>query len=101
MAIEKVFVASGLEGETLIVDGPRKALKDQKCLLYLIIQANDHGRTVYYGDAAEIRVHDRRIHLQPFPDKKGWEPRWFKIEPVMYHVDGHGHDPASPGFLWY
>lgn len=102
ITLEKVFIASQVN-ESIVVDTLAKNIvKDDKCFLYLVIKAKEGNRTIYFSEAQKIKIGG----LEIIPKKPGeyvgsLEIAWYKIEPEMYHLDGHGHDPANPEFLWY
>ncbi len=61
-------------------------LQNQPLQLVALAQGRDSNGTRFVGQPSSL---------------KGWGIRWYKVEPLMYHEDQKGHDPANPNFLWY
>lgn len=85
VAVEEVFITLRKPGEARELTHRATTTLGDPLRLQLVIKTKDSPR----GQMLEsLPGHDAKI-------------RWYKVEPLMYHVDGRGHDPANPDFLWY
>ncbi|MDD5132449.1 MAG: hypothetical protein PHH44_07310 [bacterium] len=102
LSLEKVFIASQVN-ESIVADTLAKNIvKDNKCFLYLVIKAKKDNKTIYFSEAQKIKIGGLEIIPEkPEGNFQHLDISWYKVEPKMYHLDGHGHDPANPGFIWY
>jgi len=67
----------------------------------VILRASEGKRHHYFGAVASLRLGDRVFPVLPYPEGSNIRIRWAKVEPIMLHADGNGHDPVNPDFLWY
>lgn len=102
LSLEKVFIASQVN-ESIVADTLAKNIvKDDKCFLYLVIKAKEGNKTIYFSEAQKIKIGGLEIIPEkPEDNFQHLDISWYKVEPKMYHLDGHGHDPANPEFIWY
>lgn len=96
---ENMFLVSQSREENVPRPGARLVVRGAPVDVFAILQANDNGRRLYYGKASRIRVGTTQQPVHPIPGT--FKLEWFKVEPVMMHSVGEGHDPANPDFLWY
>ncbi|MDD5492496.1 MAG: hypothetical protein PHV60_07445 [bacterium] len=102
ITLEKVFIVSRVNEKVIADISAKNIMREDSCLLYLVIKAREDNKTVYFSEAQKIKVGS----LEIIPKKPVEYPglvtiNWYKIEPEMYHVTGPGNDPVNPWFLWY
>lgn len=102
ISLEKVFIVSKVNLQTVADISAKNIEKEDECFLYLVVKAKEGNKSIYFSDAEKIKVGDREICTRKSDEFVGeFEINWFKVEPEMYHLNGRGHDPANPDFMWY
>jgi len=101
LELQKAFIVHFTSTSAIAETGTAEMILGEPRSFGLILQAMQSGQTRFFGPVRRLRYGGRIVNVEPYAGPAGLKIRWFKVEPEMYHVDGRGHDPANPNFLWY
>jgi hypothetical protein len=91
------------------IDGKPPSLRDQveiriekSCRLFTVPKETvpDRKPVCYFGRELTGYIDNRGTRFRKWNAQTAVSINWYKIEPCMLHED-KGHDPTSPGWLWY
>ena len=87
-------------GDVELVRGVDWRMGEVGELVAVVRGMGDEGAETYYsGQAGRVWVEGEVRELGAWDGAV--EIEWFRVEPVMMHGAGEGHDETAPGWLWY
>lgn len=98
---QRVFLACVIDGSETAQIGPCRTTLGKPISLAVILEETTPSGRQFFGEVSSLRIGGAVKKVRPPADESEWMISWYKVEPIMYHVDGKGHDPDNPDFLWY
>lgn len=96
-ALHEAYIVSSADGG-IPSDASKNVSIDQQVNLYALVYATADGLEYYLGPSSidnAIINHEKRTVT---PASEEFKVTWFKIEPVMYHIDGKSPNPGMPSY---